>query len=294
MIFGQYIGHPRLPFKNSGTSTKYFLSSMMRVKNEARFLPELIAHHHLLGVEHFYLYDNGSEDNLTYVLQPFLDLGLVTIVPWLTVPCAPSCYVHFFDNYASECQWVAFLDADEFLIERQEGALIEFIKSHPSLPALAINWRYFGSSFHESIPEGLVLRNFTMADTYMDTLVKVIAQPSDIESLYNSHNFIYKGFGIARDIDSRPALGSQLNMARTKSRNIEINHYVYRARENYVAKLGIGYVDAEGYKRRARHLSLVDSEFQRHNEVVDDFAAERFSERVRSLLKRLGYGIPYV
>ena len=40
-------------------------------RNERRYLVEWVLHHYLLGVEHFYLYDNESEDKPEEVLRPY-------------------------------------------------------------------------------------------------------------------------------------------------------------------------------------------------------------------------------
>ena len=69
-----------------GTAGGHYLAAMVRVKDEARFLPEWIAHHLNLGVEHFYVYDNGSTDGTKEVLAPFVDSGVATYVPWPSPP----------------------------------------------------------------------------------------------------------------------------------------------------------------------------------------------------------------
>ena len=294
MSLARYQPHRRLKLGIPSRETPFFLSSVIRVKNEARFLPELLAHHYSLGVEHFYLYDNNSTDDIRGVLRPFFERGLVTVIEWPTIPASPGCYQHFFTHFAADSRWVAFLDADEFLIESEEGEIVRFLKTHASWPAIAINWKYFGSSFHQTIPEGLVMSNFTSCDAQMSSHFKVIARPDKIISYYNSHNFIYKFLDVARDTDGRPALGSVLSKFRTQPSNIWLHHYVYRSRQDYLTKVNAGYVDAEGYKFRARRMALAEAEFHRHNAVTDTTAFERFSARVFEFLRELGYGSPYV
>lgn len=270
-----------------GSSPRFRLAACVRVKNEGRFLPEFLAHHHLLGVQHFYLYDNNSSDELATVLAPFLERGLVTLVTWPTVPATPSCYRHFFETHGAEAQWVAFIDADEFIIERTPGALLEHLTRMSAAPALGINYRYFGSSGHEKIPEGLLLEAFQHGDDRMDDHVKVVAQPRQVLSFYNSHNFIYRRGGLARGVSgnaifgtfSQPAAGSAL----------ELNHYVYRSREDYLGKLSLGFTDRAGYKLRVRRAERVDSEFRKHNEQLCSWAAEQYGPRVRELLQEYGY-----
>ena len=53
------------------------LTAMVRVKDEARFLPEWLAHHTNVGVEHVVLYDNNSSDDTARAVAPF-----VTCVAW--------------------------------------------------------------------------------------------------------------------------------------------------------------------------------------------------------------------
>ena len=54
------------------------LAVVALVRNEARWLPEWIAYHALpvVGVDHFFLYDNGSHDELHQVTAPLVASGL--------------------------------------------------------------------------------------------------------------------------------------------------------------------------------------------------------------------------
>ena len=77
-------------------------------------------------------------------------------MPWPVIPVSPSCYVDFFKRFGSRSKWVAFFDADEFLFETAPGATIRVLRSNEGRPAVAVNWRYFGSAGHQVIPTGLV------------------------------------------------------------------------------------------------------------------------------------------
>jgi hypothetical protein len=61
-------------------------------RDEARFLDEWVAFHHARGVEHFYLYDNGSSDDVQSVLAPWLARGVVTLIPWPRRPGQKGAY----------------------------------------------------------------------------------------------------------------------------------------------------------------------------------------------------------
>lgn len=254
------------PDRNSGSGHRYFLSAMVRVKNEERFLPEWIAHYLGLGVEHFYVYDNNSDDNTRGIIQPFIRSGLVTLISWPLVPVSPSCYVDFFSQYGRESRWVAFFDADEFLVEGASGLTRAVLEANANRPAIGVNWRYFGSSGHETVPNGLITREFDRADTGPNSHVKVIAQPSMIYKYRNSHGFYYRLGRLAATPGGRRVFGSFVSIDRDSA--LVLNHYVYRSREDYARKTALGFADARGMKDQGRRASRVDYEFPRHNETL--------------------------
>ena len=61
---------------------KYRLSLCLIFKNEAPFLKEWIDYHTIVGVDHFYLYNNNSDDNYKEVLEPYIRQGIVTLIEW--------------------------------------------------------------------------------------------------------------------------------------------------------------------------------------------------------------------
>jgi hypothetical protein len=107
---------------------EHFLSAMIRVKDEARFLPEWLAHHLNAGVEHVYVYDDNSPDGIERVIAPFIEGGLVSYVPWPRVPASPSSNGDLLSRFGRSSGWVAFFDADELLVEDAPGALLDTLR----------------------------------------------------------------------------------------------------------------------------------------------------------------------
>ena len=251
--------------RREGESHAYYLAAVVRVKDEARFLPEWIAHHFILGIERFYIYDNGSCDGTREAIAPFIERGVVTYVHWPIVPVAPSCYFDFFERFGSASKWVAFFDADEFLFEKAPGAALRVLRSSEGRPAVAINWRYFGSAGYEAVPTGLVTERFTLADASGDEHVKVIAQPSEVLRYRNAHSFYYRRGRLGVTPGGERVYGSFATPRDDPL--LVLHHYVYRSRQDYERKAQRGFAEARGAKDQARHNSRAQAEFHRHNEV---------------------------
>ncbi len=249
----------------SGPSDTHFLAAMIRVKDEARFLPEWLAHHLNLGIEHVYVYDNNSTDAIDRVIAPFVERGLVTYIPWPTIPASPSSNIDFLTRFGRANEWVAFFDADEFLVEASPGALLETLRSAGRWPAVGVNWRYYGSSGHEVVPTGLITEAFDRADAEPCYHVKVLARPAMVRAYRNSHNLYYRRGGLARTAGGRRVYGSFVTPDRKP--RLVLNHYIYRSREGYNQKASQGFVDARGSADQARRASLSDAEFHRHNDI---------------------------
>lgn len=66
-------------FFYSKTKDMYALSVASIIKNEPDIL-EWIEYHRLVGVEHFYIYDNESTDGLKEKLSKYIDAGIVTYI----------------------------------------------------------------------------------------------------------------------------------------------------------------------------------------------------------------------
>jgi Glycosyl transferase family 2 len=276
---------PRRPARAADGTGLYELAAMIRVKDEARFLPEWIAHHVALGVEHVYVYDNNSTDGTGDGLAPFVDAGLATHVAWPPVPASPSAQVDFVDRFGPACRWVAFFDADEFLVEIEPGALAATLAEHADRPAVAVCWRYFGSAGHETVPPGLVTEHFDQADAVYNRHVKVIARPAAIHRPRNSHNFYYRGGRLAVTPDGQRVFASFVTPPTAP--RLVLNHYVCRSRADYERKTNRGFVDARSAKDRARRADVVEREVRRHNEVRVPPPAT--VEATATMLARLGF-----
>jgi len=146
---------------------KYKLSICAIFKNEARYLKEWIEYHKLVGIDHFYLYDNGSRDRSLEILLPYIKEGLVTCVPWPDrVPnhdeknvanWALSTQLPAYENAAKyrglkDTRWLVFIDVDEFLVPVQGDTISDVLERYDEYPGLQLTSDCFDASQIDVIP----------------------------------------------------------------------------------------------------------------------------------------------
>lgn len=145
--------------------TKYNVSICAIFKDEADYLKEWIEFHKIVGVEHFYLYNNMSSDNYLEVLEPYMQSGEVTLTDWEEWPVQMPAYSDCVKKYKQETKWIAFVDIDEFIVPNVCDKIYDFLKKFDSrYPVVVAYWRCFGTSGKlERKKEGLVTEDFTVS-----------------------------------------------------------------------------------------------------------------------------------
>jgi hypothetical protein len=152
---------------NSASFKKYNLSVCALFKNEAKYLREWIEYHRVVGVDHFYLYDNGSTDCFRDVLKSYIREGFVTLISW--PDCVPpgqdgnaahwalSTQTPAYENAAryfgvKETEWLAFLDVDEYLVPVNAATVSRVLLSYQDSPGLQLNADCFDASQIDIFP----------------------------------------------------------------------------------------------------------------------------------------------
>lgn len=116
-----------------GGLPKHRVAMAAIVNNEGRWIGEWILFHRLLGIDHFYVYDDSSTDYTREVVRAFGELGWTTLhedvqslksAAKIEVPehvrFTPQ-YIavqHAARTYARETEWLALFDVDEFILPR--------------------------------------------------------------------------------------------------------------------------------------------------------------------------------
>lgn len=131
---------------------QYEISICAIFKNESPYLKEWIEYHLIVGVDHFYLYNNNSEDAYRDVLQPYIDKGIVTLIEWPYNQAQLKAYADCIEQRRHEANWIGFIDLDEFVVPKETNELKSFFRKFENRPSVKLYWQLFGSS-------GLIDRN---------------------------------------------------------------------------------------------------------------------------------------
>lgn len=183
------------------------LALMTLAKFDAPYIAEWLLYHQALGVEHAYVYNNGSLE-LHQALAPFRPF--VTEVDWpypygmysanhepfwpadSHIWTQPPAMIHAALKYGQHWDWMAFLDADEFLCPLQHdtlGPVLDAVENRQwveqmfqRLGAIELRGRWFGTSGHEAIPTGGVVANYLQCERGCTSPLKAIVRPDAVLS----------------------------------------------------------------------------------------------------------------
>ena len=285
---------------------KYFLSIVAIFKGEDSYLLEWIEFHRLMGVEHFFLYDNGEELSSAELLEPYKQSGIVTHIPFPhrkglkdkdnkidTLTIQQLAYGDCLLRFRTHLQYLIQLDVDEFIFpaSKKVDNIVSLLKNlkEKNTKGIEINWTLFGNNGHKSKPPGLVLANYTRTANDLAAIklvnVKSIGNVNYISKKYqfsNVHRFIYR-FSV-KDIINRIHTGNP-NVIRgdAASQLFQINHYKIKSREEFLNKKNIysdGWLDDRDYR------GLFDN-FNNQLNQADNFNILRFVPDLKSRLVKL-------
>jgi len=226
----------------------HYLSICAVYRNEGPYIREWLAFHRLMGVEHFYLYNDRSEDDgHREAMAPYAETGLITQHEWpdclppeVSVGDAFQCavYQHCIQNHGQESRWIAFIDLDEFLFSPTGRSLPDMVSEYERWPGVGVNWAYFGTSGHRTRPEGLVLENYVRrSDRFgWNRPIKCVIDPRRVRAFCLPHFFFFHGEPRVvvdenhRPIERGPGPQSFYSMTEEVSfSKLRVNHYAAKS-----------------------------------------------------------------
>lgn len=210
-----------------------YLSVCAVIRNEAPYLEEWLDFHIAQGVEHFYLYDNGSTDKVQNLLTPYGQK-----ITWHTTKGTKQqrvAYNHTLSDYRKQSEWCAFIDVDEFLYSGNDKRFVDTLRNKYDLPGIsgiAVHWLLFGSSGHEKYSPEPVTKRFIMRAENVNHHVKSVMRLPDTFSMgYDPHSFRARETIIDEGFTPMP-LDYAINSPATAD-ILRLNHYVTKSKEEY-------------------------------------------------------------
>lgn len=257
--------------KERNAKFKYELGIMAIVKNEALYIDEWINYYQSIGVDHIYIYDNESTDNLQQVLEKHGTK--VTYCKFNGKARQMDAYNDALNRFGNDCHYLGFLDADEFVYVKEKGGHTRTLKelldthfSNPNVGGLVINWQLFGSSGYEKAPTGLVTNNFVYRaerNFERNRHVKSIVNPRKTAGFINDPHAPYylpKYWAVnekSQRVDGPFTETVNVNL-------VQINHYFTKSKAEFILKKNRGQATSEPQR------TFKDFEEHDKNDVFDE------------------------
>jgi hypothetical protein len=246
------------------------------------YIQEWIEWHRLIGVDYFFIYDNESNppivnnDKGVFILPVLGDVREQKLKHRnLQCESYTDCINKIKSGRFPKCDWVAFIDDDEFIIE-ENGDLKSLLEKQKQ-SGLGLNWKVFG--------EESLTKDNTQINRYIKHLpkthernrhIKSIVRPEKVHVFKHPHFCKYNS-GVAKNVNGQVIEGAFSDTVWEKA---WINHYFCR--------------DVEKKMKRGRGASIKPynkDTFKNVNEgsiITDTFAIELFKileNRKRSVMK---------
>jgi hypothetical protein len=218
---------------------KVTLSICAIMKYEAPYLLEWLEFHKIVGVQKFYLYDNGGGIDSAGILHPYLKSGEVVLHDWPVALGQLPAYAHCLQTYSQASEWIAFIDLDEFLFPTVGDDLKAILGEFATAPGVGVNWLMFGTSGHSVRPAGLQIENFTKRAEINfpgNQHIKSIVRPDRVFPPTDPHFFNCKDDTESTVTEEFLPLSSAMTDYVSVGK-LRINHYFTRSREDMYQKM---------------------------------------------------------
>jgi len=179
---------------------EYRLSICAIFQNEAPYLNEWIEYHYERGVEHFWLYNNNSNDDYEKILDNWISKDIVELIQWPSIQYENNffnfCFKVQLDAYndainrsKNVSKWIAFIDVDEFIVPIEFYYITDLLEhEYPNSSGLCVNWQCYGTSNVNKCKRILNELVYKMRwDHEFNKFSKCIVNPNHVSHFINPH-----------------------------------------------------------------------------------------------------------
>ncbi len=272
-------------YKNKNCKNK--LGIVAIAKDEGEYLREWVSFHKAIGVDIIYLYDNDSTDNMLDTVQDYIEEGFIKIETIHGRVKQLDAYNDAIRKYSAECEYMAFIDCDEYLVPTEisetinvKGYLDDLFHSSVIAGGVGINWRLFGSSGYTAKPDGLCIDNFIWrSETSFkeNRHIKTICKPKCVKEYRHPHFPIYK-FGWCNINQSGVPIPGWCTDQNAED-YLQLNHYYTKSKEQWIKRRSLGRADTGG-------MRSIDEFYANDKNDIKDTSAAKYSALVHNLMER--------
>ena len=236
----------------------FHTSCLSIFKNETMNLKLWIEHYLWQGIEHFYLIDNGSDDNPLSILQEYIDNGIVTyyFLPKKHKQVEHYRYVFDTERLKEKTYWLIVCDLDEFFygVDKKLTTKIKSLENYYDY--ILCNWLMFGSDGCIQHPTD-IRTVITHRENTLNNNTKYIFKPSVIKN--SSQIWIHTLISIPKTIRLRIA-----------NNLIRLNHYPIQSLE-FFQKVKMTRGDVSGIiSENVRDMNYFNSYDSKSKETNDE------------------------
>ena len=246
---------------------KYYSSLCLLIKNENEYLKEWLDHHEEIGIDHFYIYDNGSTVPVLETIKEYKDgyyVNKTTVIEWVGTfkHMQHECYDHCLLHFGNETRWLGFIDTDEFMTTNEN--INELLSEFEDDFCLWIPWELYNSNGHIDNPHKPQKEAYTTAIANPFGIYgKVFLQPFRTKKMYvhlaqpkSKFDKIVNNTHI-KHLDSLYDLHMQYygdGSDRRMFERIKCNHYMTRSFEEWYEKIRRGSCDPNFLRKFATYF----------------------------------------
>jgi len=254
----------------------------------------------MMGIEHFVLYDNGLEIGTQVILNPYIENGLVSLIPFPDIPglrdgrhadtlsiqqmAYADCIIRFKHHFTYLLQ----LDIDEFLFPKKYNSITEVLNEYDDsiIARIEINWTNFGDSGYLTKPNGWVIKNFIRSGgNVVPQTIKSISNARYLskKSVYtNVHRFshCYR----LKEILTKLIWGyPQIIKGKVANDLFQLNHYCTKSKKEFLVK---GQKTKKGMQKGMKTKEIYIKLNNQFNHV-EDKTIFRFIPKLENILNKL-------
>lgn len=223
---------------------KYNLSICIIFKDENEYLQEWLEWHVKQGVEHFYIYDNGSKEPvINYIDDEYKSCCSIIDAIGKT---QKEVYDEYLKNFEEESEWTAFIDTDEFIRPINNKSIVEFLeKFSENTDVIVMKWLIYGANGLKAKDNRKVRERFlTPVNTYPEGLpmTKCIIKNENVKCMEAHFPVLgYNKLNIVNEYGQKVLSPWDKNVS---SDLIVVDHYFTRSLEEWKEKINRGSCDS--------------------------------------------------